>query len=185
MKKKNKLAISVIAILITATSSLFFSFSLSASATTAPSNCASLTLNSNITYQKTFTTLPCLVGSNKYALEELKGPLIINVFGSWCPPCREELPSFIKAYATGKVKIVGIDVDEPNKATPIKFVSKIGITWPVLFDSNDSTKSAFGPGVPVTWFLNTKSQVAYKQIGFIPNYATLKSEVKKYLGVSL
>ena len=61
----------------------------------------------------------------------------------------------------------------------------MGITWPVLFDGNDATKVAFGPGVPVTWFLNNQSTVAYKQIGVITNYGKLKSEVSQYLGIKL
>jgi thiol-disulfide isomerase/thioredoxin len=183
IKSDNRKPFLTVVVFATLLTSIFIPAS--KAATNSASGCNNIAINSAIKYQKSFTTLPCLVGSKSITLEEIKGPTIINVFGSWCPPCREELPFFKKAYATGKVNIIGIDVDEVNKTNPINFIKKMGLGWPILFDGNDSTKAAFGPGVPVTWFLNKNSVVSYKQVGVITSYSTLQNEINKYLGVEI
>lgn len=131
------------------------------------------------------TTLECLDGNSKILLESIKGPVIINVWGSWCIPCRQEMPFLRELAATGKVQIIGIDVEEKSMEAARKFVIEQGMTWPNLYDKDGSTKSSFGMGVPVTWYLNSKSEVVYKHIGVLTSKDELFSEVEKYLGVKL
>ena len=130
-------------------------------------------------------TLECLDGNSKVLLESIKGPAIINVWGSWCTPCREEMPYLRELAATGKVQIIGIDVEEKSMEAARKFVVEQGMTWPNLYDKDGSTKSSFGMGVPITWYLNSKSEVAYKHIGVLKSKDQLFSEVEKYLGIKL
>ena len=87
--------------------------------------------------------------------------------------------------ATGKVKIIGIDVEEKSMETARKFIVEQGMTWPNLYDRDGSTKSTFGMGVPVTWYLNSNSEVAYRHVGVLKSKDQLFSEVKKYLGIKL
>ena len=131
------------------------------------------------------TTLECLDGNSKILLESIKGPALINVWGSWCIPCRQEMPFLRELAAIGKVQIIGIDVEEANMESARKFVIDQGMTWPNLYDKDGSTKSSFGMGVPVTWYLNSKSEVAYKHIGVLKSKDQLFSEVEKYLGIKL
>jgi len=131
------------------------------------------------------TTLTCLDGNSKVLLESITGPAVINVWGSWCIPCRQEMPFLRALAATGKVKIIGIDVEEANMESARKFVVEQGMSWPNLYDRDGSTKSSFGMGVPVTWYLNNKSEVAYKHVGVFKSKEQLFAEVKKYLGVKL
>ena len=128
------------------------------------------------------TKLNCLDGKSLVVLESIKGPTLINIWGSWCAPCRQELPLLRSAYRSGKVKIIGIDVDEPNIQNGKDFAIKAGITWPNLFDGKGITKGAFGIGVPVTWFLNKSGVVTYKHIGAFTSAKQLSDEVGKYLG---
>ena len=130
-------------------------------------------------------TLECLDGNSKVLLESIKGPAIINVWGSWCTPCREEMPYLRELAATGKVQIIGIDVEEKSMEAARKFVVEQGMTWPNLYDKDGSTKSSFGMGVPITWYLTSKSEVAYKHIGVLKSKDQLFSEVEKYLGIKL
>jgi cytochrome c biogenesis protein CcmG/thiol:disulfide interchange protein DsbE len=131
------------------------------------------------------TTLSCLDGNSKVLLESITGPAVINVWGSWCIPCRQEMPYLRELAATGKVKIIGIDVEEANMESARKFVIEQGLSWPNLYDADGSTKSSFGMGVPVTWYLNSKSEVAYKHIGVLKSKDQLFSDVEKYLGINL
>ncbi len=131
------------------------------------------------------TTLSCLDGKSKVLLESITGPAVINVWGSWCIPCRQEMPFLRALAATGKVKIIGIDVEEADMESARKFVIEQGMSWPNLYDADGSTKSSFGMGVPVTWYLNSKSEVAYKHIGVLKSKNQLFSDVEKYLGINL
>ena len=145
-------------------------------------SCSTITTDKNKT---SGTTLNCLDGNSKILLESIKGPALINVWGSWCIPCRQEMPLLRELAATGKVQIIGIDVEEADMESARKFVIEQGMTWPNLYDKNGTTKSSFGMGVPVTWYLNSKSEVAYKHIGVLKSKGQLFSEVEKYLGIKI
>jgi cytochrome c biogenesis protein CcmG, thiol:disulfide interchange protein DsbE len=145
-------------------------------------SCSSIETDPNIT---SGTTLECLDGNSNILLEAIKGPAIINVWGSWCAPCREEMPFLRQLAATGKVKMIGIDVEEPNMKTGRKFVIDQGITWPNLYDRDGSTKGTFGMGVPVTWYLDSDGKVVYRHIGVLNSKRQLFLQVEKHLGVKL
>lgn len=148
-------------------------------------SCSSIATGKTNNPTKETTSLQCLDGGAALTLESIKGPAVINVWGSWCTPCRQEIPHFRALAATGKVTIIGIDVEEKDLAAGRKFVIAQGMTWPNLFDKDGRTKSAFGMGVPVTWFLNSKSVVVYRQIGVINSDKLLFDEVNKYLGIKI
>ncbi|CAB4731482.1 MAG: redoxin domain-containing protein [Actinobacteria bacterium] len=131
------------------------------------------------------TTLDCLDGNSEILLESIKGPAVINVWGSWCIPCRQEMPFLRELAATGKVKIIGIDVEEKNMEAARKFIVDQGMTWPNLYDKDGSTKSTFGMGVPITWYLDLDGKVVYRHIGVLKSKDQLFSEVEKYLGIKL
>jgi thiol-disulfide isomerase/thioredoxin len=145
-------------------------------------SCSSIKTDSKIT---TGTTLECLDGKSKVVIEAIKGPAIINVWGSWCAPCRQEMPFLRELAATGKVQIIGIDVEEPNIETGRRFVVDQGMNWPNLYDRDGSTKSTFGLGVPITWYINSKNEVVHKHIGVLKSKDELFSDVEKYLGIKL
>ena len=130
-------------------------------------------------------SLPCLDNKSHVIYEAIRGPVVVNVFGSWCEPCNLEMPHFVQLQALHKVAIVGIDVEETNMQAGRNFVIKKGMTWPILFDGTSVTRGIFGLGVPVTWFIDAKGKVVYKQIGVITSTAELKSEVSKYLKIKL
>ena len=66
------------------------------------------------------TLLNCLTGSEKISVESLRGPLIVNVWGSWCGPCKQEMPYFVELYQNplfknGQIQLLGINVEEKSK----------------------------------------------------------------------
>ena len=130
-------------------------------------------------------SLPCLDNKSKVIYQSIRGPVLVNVFGSWCEPCNQEIPHFLDLQALHKVSIVGIDVEETNMQAGRNFVIKKGMSWPILFDTTSVTRGIFGLGVPVTWFIDAHGKVVYKQIGLITSTAELKSEVTKYLKIKL
>ena len=131
------------------------------------------------------TTLPCIDGGKSVVMESIKGPAVINVWGSWCAPCIAEMPHFKALAATKKVSIIGIDVEEPNMAAGKKFMNAHGMSWPVLYDPDGRTKAAFGLGVPVTWFIDGSGKVVFKQDGLFVSDRQIAQLVKKYFGITL
>ena len=131
--------------------------------------------------------LGCLDGGKGVQLNALRGPMIINVWGSWCAPCKEEMPILRSFYdkAAGKLQLIGVDVEEASIKDGRLFVQTHGVTWPNLFDSDGRSRAYFGIGVPVTWFIAADGSVVYKKIGPFKNEIELITLTSKYLGLKL
>ncbi|MCX6431027.1 MAG: TlpA disulfide reductase family protein, partial [Actinobacteria bacterium] len=97
--------------------------------------------------------LPCMDGKSVVHFSTLRGPLIVNVWGSWCAPCRDEIPIIRSFYskAQNRLQILGVDVEEGNSSDGSNFVIEHGMTWPSLVDPDGRSRALFGMGVPVTW----------------------------------
>ena len=133
------------------------------------------------------TLLNCLTGAEKISVESLRGPLIVNVWGSWCGPCKQEMPYFVDFHrqANGKVKLLGIAVEEAKAQDSKDFIISYGITWPNLYDAKGITRKNFGMGVPVTWFIDEQGSVVYKHIGVVKSTEELIDLTAKYLKVAI
>ena len=131
--------------------------------------------------------MDCLDRTTGARLGALRGPMILNVWGSWCGPCREEIPILRSFYekAQGKVALVGVDVEEATFDDGRRFVERNGIVWPNLYDPDGRSREYFGLGVPVTWFIAADGSVAYKHIGIINDLDEILTLTEKHLGVRL
>ena len=133
------------------------------------------------------TLLNCLTGTEKISVESLRGPLILNVWGSWCGPCKQEMPYFVEFndQAKGKVKLLGIAVEEAKAQDAKDFIISNGMTWPNLYDAKGITRANFGMGVPLTWFIDKQGNVVYKHVGVINSTTELIDLTEKYLKVTI
>lgn len=135
---------------------------------------------------KTGTTAPleCLGGGEPVAVDAIVGPALVNVWGTWCAPCKKELPHFAHFLqkSDGSVQVIGIAVEEKSQAAVKKFIESRGMTWPVLYDEDGSTRATFGMGVPVTWFIDGKGKVVHKKYGPFNSTEEVQLAVAKYLG---
>ena len=144
----------------------------------------------SISQDPTFTggvKMDCLDRSEGAQLGALRGPMVVNVWGSWCGPCKKEMP-VLRAFhdlAKDKVQLIGVDVEEANFDDGRTFVERNGITWPNLYDPDGRSREYFGLGVPVTWFIAADGSVAYKHIGIIKDLDEILTLTKKHLGVEL
>ena len=134
--------------------------------------------------------MPCLDGSSVINFYAINGPIIINVWGSWCEGCREEMPYLVDLYATdlfvnGNIKLLGIDVEESTLDAGPNFIKSHSMTWPHLLDIDSKSKFVFGMGVPVTWFIDANGDVIYKHIGAYRTKKELFGHVEKYFKVKL
>lgn len=124
------------------------------------------------------------IEGNFHTLEQYKGkPLILNFWGTWCPPCRREIPDLKKIYAEYKpmgLEIIGLAVnDTPDKVR--KFVEKSGLEWVMLIANRESATSyQIGTGIPVTIFLDKDGNEVSRAIG-ARDYNFFKKEVEKII----
>ena len=147
-------------------------------------SCANVPSDSSVT---SGTLVECVDGSKGLALESLRGPMIINVWGSWCASCLDEIPDFVSFYgkAKEKVALIGVAVEEASPENSKEFIVNNGITWPNYYDRDAKTRGYFGMGVPVTWFIAPDGKVQYKKIGIIKSEAELIALTEKYLGIKI
>jgi cytochrome c biogenesis protein CcmG/thiol:disulfide interchange protein DsbE len=136
------------------------------------------------------TLMPCLDGVGSFNFHQLKGPMVINVWGSWCEGCKEEMPYFVDLYKTasfesGQIQLLGINVEERSKVDAIEYIEQSGMSWPHLEDLDGISKSIFGPGVPVTWFIDEEGRNVAIKIGAYTNKEQLFEQVEKAFGIKL
>ena len=84
------------------------------------------------------------------------GPTVLNFWGSWCPPCTEEMPGLQAVHQElgTKVRFVGID-EEDERSAALSFLHRVGVTYPSGFDGNGAVATAFGiEGTPTTYFIS-------------------------------
>lgn len=115
-------------------------------------------------------SLPCLGGGSNLALDRLPSrPFVINLWASWCAPCRQEAPRLAAAAsaATGQVAFLGVDTDD-GRDPALAFLHDFGISYPQLSDLNSDLLHRLAvPGLPVTLAVDATGRVVYRRIGEI------------------
>jgi cytochrome c biogenesis protein CcmG, thiol:disulfide interchange protein DsbE len=110
---------------------------------------------------------------------------VLNVWASWCVPCRDEAPLLMKLATDNRVRIVGINYkDQPADA--LRFIARYGNPFVANgADANGRASIEWGVyGVPETFVIGRDAKIAYKLIGPItPDNleAVLKPEIGKAL----
>jgi len=129
--------------------------------------------------------LLCIGDGSVTNIDSLRGPMILNVWGTWCEPCRDELPLLRKFYDqyNDQVQLVGLNVEELHKDLVKPFIRANGIVWPSLYDPDGRTRKLIGMGVPVTWFIDEDGKTIHKKIGAFLSYEELKTLAQKYFNL--
>ena len=106
---------------------------------------------------------------NVWSLSKLKGQVVfLNFWATWCPPCREEMPSMQRLYAKlpkDKFEMIALfNKDEP--AAVKNFIAKLGITIPILSDEYNFAGAKYGlTGLPETFIIDKQGIIREKIIG--------------------
>jgi len=103
-------------------------------------------------------------------LSDLKGKVVmLNFWATWCPPCREEIPSMVKlnnAMAGKPFQMVAVSIDEGGKPAIESFFQTSGLVLPAYTDPDNRAAKAYGiTGVPETFIIDKKGIIVKKVIG--------------------
>ena len=116
--------------------------------------------------------------------ELTKGKVVLlNVWGTWCPPCRRELPDIIEIQKDLKNKnfiVVGLALEQPNNPDPLKtvqdFAEKQQFNY-YNFILNEQLKLAYGtfPSVPTSFIIDQNGRIVEKIVGMKSKAAFMES----------
>ena len=98
---------------------------------------------------------------------DLKGKIVIvDIWGTWCPPCRREMPDMEKLYQRFSQKgLVVLAVSDEKRETVEDFLKKQDYTFPVLLDPDRKVNTAFGiEGIPNSFLFDRQGKLAAQSI---------------------
>jgi thiol-disulfide isomerase/thioredoxin len=131
--------------------------------------------------------LDCFSGDGSVQIDLMRGPAVVNLWASWCPPCREELPVFqrLADRTADRLHVVGVDTrDDP--ATAARMAEGLGVTFPTLVDPGQQLLRTFGgAGLPMTLFVDGDGKVRYVYNHKALDGAALAALVDRHLGVAV
>jgi cytochrome c biogenesis protein CcmG/thiol:disulfide interchange protein DsbE len=111
-------------------------------------------------------------------------PLVVNIWGSWCIPCRQEFPVFQRVAARfGKrVAFLGVDTSDPVEDAR-KFLTAHPLSYPSYQDLDGSRAKGFGiVGTPSTIYYDKTGKQVFLHSGPYRSDADLVGDIKRYAG---
>lgn len=108
--------------------------------------------------------LPVLGGGGQGRIADYRGRwVLVNLWASWCPPCRREAPvleRFWRSWRRRGLTVLGIDVQD-NSGDALAFARRYGIDYPQLRSVGEERSAAFGStGVPESFLVNPRGRLA-------------------------
>jgi len=121
-------------------------------------------------------------------LSDLRGQaVLVNIWASWCPPCRAEMPAMQKMYekyqADGfTILAVNAAIQDDHQAA-LDFVNQMQLTFPVLFDNNGEVTAVYdNPALPTSYFIDPQGIIQDVVVGGPMAEALLEIRVQQLLG---
>ena len=118
-------------------------------------------------------------------MNDLRGtPVVVNVWASWCGPCRLEFPFFqAQAIQRGdEIAFLGVDTEDSEDAA-YTFLEELPLPYPSYFDPDGEIADDLdvGPGIPNTLFIDRSGEVAFHLRGPVQSEGDLAHYIDDYL----
>lgn len=122
------------------------------------------------------------------SLEGLRGQaVLLNIWATWCPPCREEMPelqALEEEYGPRGLRVVGVSIDGRGAEDAVRhFLEDYGIGFTILHDPDERVARAFRTaGVPETFLIGRDGRIAGRWIGMLkPDDPSIRERIEKAL----
>ena len=126
--------------------------------------------------------------SGRITLSELRGKIVvINIWATWCPPCRAETPALEKSYEQYKdsgVVILGVDLTSQDSLSDVKaFIQEFSLTYPILLDRDGKVSNTLYQikGLPSTFFVNREGIIRTVVVGGPMSETFIRSKIEALL----
>jgi cytochrome c biogenesis protein CcmG/thiol:disulfide interchange protein DsbE len=132
-----------------------------------------------------------LLGGGQVTLSSLRGQVVmVNLWASWCPPCRFEMPAIEKVYRSYKdlgLVVLGVNtIFQDSEAGAAAFVSQYGLTFSIPLDRDGSVSTRYAlRALPTTFFIDREGVIRSVVVGGPMSEALIQSKVEELLNDSL
>lgn len=111
-------------------------------------------------------------------------PVILNFWGTFCPPCRDEMPALQKQYEKWKgqgLELVGINLSE-DRLTVESFIRQVGVNFPILLDKDKNIEKQYGlKHYPTTFFITANGTIQEVVIGGLLTEEEIETRVERLM----
>ena len=125
-------------------------------------------------------TLDALEGPGSLDLSTLRGPAVVNLWASWCAPCKEELPDY-QAFAArhaGRVKVVGIDFQDTRTSAAVALAKQTGVQYPLYADPDGRLRAQ---ALPQLVLVDADGRITHREYVKITSVGQLEQIVEQHL----
>lgn len=120
-------------------------------------------------------------------LSDLRGrPVLVNLWTSWCPPCRQEMPAMQKAYTDFHdqgFEILAVNAtDQDSLPDALQFAADLGLTFPILLDNQGEVSRLYLlRSLPTSFFIDRQGVIREVVIGGPMSEALLRIRIQELL----
>jgi cytochrome c biogenesis protein CcmG/thiol:disulfide interchange protein DsbE len=131
-------------------------------------------------------TLPTAGGESLH-LADLRGrPVLVNLWASWCLPCRSEMPAMQRVYAdyqeSGFLILAVNATNQDSREAALAFARENGLTFPILLDEEGQVSQRYGlQALPTSFFIDPAGVVREVVVGGPMSEALLRIRVQQLL----
>ncbi|MGH2521417.1 MAG: peroxiredoxin family protein [Anaerolineales bacterium] len=128
-----------------------------------------------------------LLGGGQVTLSELRGKAVmVNLWASWCPPCRAEMPAIENVYRAYKDKgfeVLAVNTTfQDSEAEAAAFAQSFGLTFPIPLDRTGAVSARYLlRALPSTFFVDRQGTIRSVVVGGPMSEAIIQSKVEELL----
>jgi len=131
-------------------------------------------------------TLESLSG-DQISLSDMRGnAIVLNLWASWCPPCRAEMPALQRVYQENHergLEVLAVNMTAQDSLADVEaFVQEFNLTFPILLDTSGEVGNAYlMRALPTTFFIDREGVIQQVIVGGPMSEVTLQSTVEQLL----